>query len=137
MSETLQIWLFAGSFSAIVALGVGINLLKIQMTALQTTQDTLIKFLGNKAAFLLHSPHTPELDALIDKFRRDHITDTEMQEFINMLLTIEGDITMAKGERLLASLVLLAIERIDTSRIKGFNLGDAPARHKQEPKITP
>ena len=68
MSETLQIWLFAGAFSGIVALGIGINLLKIQMTALQTTQDTLIKFLGNKAAFLLHSPTRRSLTPSLTSF---------------------------------------------------------------------
>ena len=54
-----------------------------------------------------------------------------------MLITIEGDIAMQKGERLLASLVLLAIERIDTSRVKEFNLGDAQARHKKQPHPIP
>ena len=134
MSEYIQIWLFAGAFGLSGGLCIAVAALRNQMAVLQATQDTLIKFLGQKAAFLLHSPHTLELDALIDKFRGQTITDAELQEFINMLLIIESDTAVPKGERLLATLVLLAIETIDKKGLKGFNVGDSITRHRTDNK---
>lgn len=138
MSETLQLALFTACFGAIVGLAGWMMNLKMSVVRLDTTLSVLINMLGKRAAGILHSPHTPELDALIDKFRRDHITDTEMQEFIDMLLKIEGDMAEPKGDRLLASLVLIAIERMDLTRasLKRFNLGDKESRHRAEPTVT-
>jgi hypothetical protein len=121
MNEYTLIWLFAAAFAGIVALAASVTLLKIQMTALQTTQDTLIKLLGSKAAFLLHSPHTPELDLLIDKFRDDNINPTERQKLSGMLTDIERNQTLPKTERLLASLVLLPLECVDKKTLKKLN----------------
>jgi hypothetical protein len=121
MNEYTLIWLFAAAFAGIVALAAGVTLLKIQMTALQTTQDTLIKLLGSKAAFLSHSPHTPELDLLIDKFRDDNINPTERQKLSGMLTDIERNQTLPKTERLLASLVLLPLECVDRKTLKKLN----------------
>jgi hypothetical protein len=121
MNEYTLIWLFAAAFAGIVALAASVTLLKIQMTALQTTQDTLIKLLGSKAAFLLHSPHTPELDLLIDKFRDDNINPTERQKLSGMLTDIERNQTLPKTERLLASLVLLPLECVDSKTLKKLN----------------
>ena len=69
----------------------------------------------------MHSPHTPELDLLIDKFRDDNMNPTEKQKLSGMLTDIERNQTLPKTERLLASLVLLPLECVDRKTLKKLN----------------
>lgn len=133
MTETVQIWLFAGAFGAIVALAGWMSSMKVSLAKQETTLNVLINMLGKRAAGILHSPHTPELDVLIEKFRGDNITAVEMQEFCDRLLIIEADVTLTKGERLLATLVLLAVEQMNAKRQPGLNVGNSKARRTMNP----
>ena len=133
MTETVQIWLFAGAFGAIVALAGWMSSMKVSLAKQETTLNVLINMLGKRAAGILHSPHTPELDVLIEKFRGDNITGVEMQEFCDRLLIIEADVTLTKGERLLATLVLLAVEQMNAKRQPGLNVGNSKARRTMNP----
>lgn len=133
MTETVQIWLFAGAFGAIVALAGWMSSMKVSLAKQETTLNVLINMLGKRAAGILHSPHTPEHDVLIEKFQGDNITAVEMQEFCDRLLIIEADVTLTKGERLLATLVLLAVEQMNAKRQPGLNVGNSKARRTMNP----
>lgn len=133
MTETVQIWLFAGAFGAIVALAGWMSSMKVSLAKQETTLNVLINMLGKRAAGILHAPHTPELDVLIEKFQGDNITAVEMQEFCDRLLIIEADVTLTKGERLLATLVLLAVEQMNAKRQPGLNVGNSKARRTMNP----
>lgn len=133
MTETVQIWLFAGAFGAIVALAGWMSSMKVSLAKQETTLNVLINMLGKRAAGILHSSHTPELDVLIEKFQGDNITAVEMQEFCDRLLIIEADVTLTKGERLLATLVLLAVEQMNAKRQPGLNVGNSKARRTMNP----
>lgn len=50
--------------------------LKTDMTWVKSS----LKILGDKAGAVLHSPHTPEFDALIEKFWHDQLTSEEAKE---------------------------------------------------------
>jgi hypothetical protein len=128
MNEYTLIWLFGGAFGAIAALGGWMVALKIQMATLQTTLNIMANMMGKKAAWFLHSPHTPEFDALVDKFRADALTVKETESFKTMLHKIESTEEAATGDRLAAASVLLYIEPIDSAKLKSFNDMKAPIK---------
>lgn len=44
---------------------------------------------GKKSVRVLHSPHTPDLDALLDKYEHEEITYEEVIKLVSMLEEIE------------------------------------------------
>lgn len=76
-----------------------------------TRVETIISMWNTKFAEILHSPHTPELDALLEKlvksYRDKHfdLTMAEWTELQKMTCELENDTTLAKGERMLAGMV--------------------------------
>ena len=76
-----------------------------------TRVETIISMWNTKSAEILHSPHTPELDALLEKFVKSYkekhydLTMEEWQGLQKMTCALENDQTLAKGERMLAAMV--------------------------------
>lgn len=46
---------------------------------------------GKKSVRTLHSPHTPELDALLEKYEHEQITYDEVQKLIAILEHVEAN----------------------------------------------
>jgi hypothetical protein len=63
-------------------LGREVALLKMQV-------GVFWKGVSFSASQALHSPHTPELDELIERFQQGTITDTELRKFKSMLAKIK------------------------------------------------
>lgn len=72
--------------------------------------ETTFSLFNEKAASILHSPHTPELDSALEKLMESYEKNSDMSqpEWANLLrLTeqIEHDRELSKGERLIAAMV--------------------------------
>lgn len=80
--------------------------------AVNTTDvQWLIRAMGNTAGRTLHSPHTPELDHLIEKFEREELLWPEVAKFATMLKTIETSPDAPKGDKLAAGILLMSLEK--------------------------
>ena len=111
MSEATAIWLIGGSYAFTMALaigGIGAYILIVQRIK---AVEVLISMLSVKAANILHSPHTPELDALLEKYYRTYnerhfeLSHAEWKELLKLCQDIEDDSSEPKGTRLLAAIV--------------------------------
>lgn len=69
--------------------------------------EIILATISEKAASILHSPHTPELDALLEKYvnRNYELTPEEWQRLLAMTDDIERDHGVSKGERVLAAIL--------------------------------
>lgn len=65
--------------------------LQSRMVALETKISVFWRGVSFSAAQVLHSPHNPELDELIEKFQHDQIDDQELRKFKGMLGEIAKD----------------------------------------------
>ncbi len=82
-----------------------------RVAQLETKVDLFWKSVADRAASLLHSPHTPVLDRLLERYQRQEISTDELQRLIVMLRDIEVDATIDSGLRFAASVMLSAIEQ--------------------------
>jgi hypothetical protein len=80
-----------------------------RIIAIETKIEIFWKGVSYSAAQALHSPHTPALDELIEKFQRDQIDDAELSEFKKKLSEIENDEGETPFRRKAASEVLTLI----------------------------
>ncbi len=75
--SALEVSLFILIFGAIgtcIAAGTGVAFyLGNRMTAVEVKIEMWTDSLGSKALGWLHSPHTPELDALIEKYQKSQM----------------------------------------------------------------
>jgi hypothetical protein len=71
--------------------------------------ETINSLYSERVATVLHSPHTPEMDVLLEKFRDEYIrrhyelTPAEWQKLAELTEAIVNDELLAKGERQLAA----------------------------------
>lgn len=130
MTEAVQTWLFGGAYGFSIVLATFIVRQAISVAKMETTLAVMINMMGKRAAGILHSPHSPELDELIEKFQQDQITDSELQKFCDLLMKMEHDPNIAKGERGLAMGVLILIDEIYKHRPVSLKLGDTKGRRK-------
>lgn len=86
-----------------------INEVERRMERMQTQIEVFWKGVSYSSSQALHSPHTPELDALIEKYQRDEITSEELIEFKNMLRAIVTDPKESVGRKKSARETLLTI----------------------------
>lgn len=103
MSEIAAAWICAavavmGLFGSIVAVYV---LLVQRITRL----ETFFEVLGKKAAQVLHSPHTPELDYHLEKYINGKMQDGDWATLLVLVEEIEHDLTKSKSERALAGFI--------------------------------
>lgn len=112
MNQTIILWLF-GAYQSILTLalasGIGWLILIVQRL---TKVETILALIADKAAAILHSPHTPELDALLEKYcdRTYTMTELEWEKLRRMCGEIEDNLSLPKEERALAAFVGAAAE---------------------------
>lgn len=70
--------------------------------------EVIISLLGETAAKVLHSPHTPELDALLEKYcdRYYELSNPEWTRLLEICTMIESNPKISKQERALAGFIL-------------------------------
>lgn len=73
------------------ALRDGLNALQQKVGVMEAQVQVFWRGVSFSSAQALHSPHSPVLDALIEKFQRDQIDDVELAEFKGMLHEIAED----------------------------------------------
>lgn len=84
--------------------------MEADLLVLKKQVEIFWKGVSFSSAQALHSPHSPELDILIEKFQRGQIDDEELGEFKAMLRHIETDDTETAFRRKAASEVLILIK---------------------------
>ncbi len=77
---------------------------------LETKIDVFWKNVAFDAARILHSPHTPELDVLLEKLGRDELIPVETARLIEMLAEVSDDRSAPSGNRIAAVIILRIIE---------------------------
>lgn len=125
MDESALRWIF-GIVLAVVTALVGViwksldrqierlgskgDKLATDVARLQTQTELFWNAMGSKAASILHSPHTPELDVLLDKWNAHRLTLADAETLVAMLQEIEA-IHEPHGTKLASVMLLLAIKR--------------------------
>lgn len=100
--------LFISGFGFCVVAGVTGYVMLVQRLSIV---ETVLKMIGKNAAKALHSPHTPELDALLEKYlktytdRHYEMSRDEWKDLKDKCNIIIEDLTISKGERLLAGII--------------------------------
>lgn len=118
MSETLLIFLIGGSYAfCFAATGGGIlTMMRIydRMALIDNESskrisklEAVLSMVADKAANILHSPHTPELDSLLEKYGKQNysLTCEEWSRLIGLTDEIETDLSVPKPERVLAGFI--------------------------------
>jgi hypothetical protein len=111
MDKDVILWIFG-----FILTGLGMCIGGMLAWAFSTSQrltkvETIVSLLAQKAAEILHSPHTPELDAMLEKYLRTYtdrgyeLTRDEWDKLREMCSLLEKDESLAKGERLLAGII--------------------------------
>lgn len=103
MNQELILWVLGQSF---VYAGV-LVLAYIKVTNRLTRLETIMDMLGDKAAKILHSPHTPDLDRLLEKYidKYYNLTLEEWKELLARCDEIENNLANPKDQRALAAIV--------------------------------
>jgi hypothetical protein len=110
MSENIEIilWVLGGVFVCIAAGAGGFLKLYAMIYDLRESLgrlETKFEMLGFSAARVLHSPHTPELDALLEKYSEGCMMGEDWMKLEKLVLLIETDVTLPKEERALAGII--------------------------------
>ena len=110
--STLEIGLFLlifGAVGACIAAGTTVAfLISNRVTALEValkfwTQE--MEMFSKKAMAMLHSPHTPELDRLIEKDQANNLDEADWKRLLEMATEEEKNLSNPKFERALAAFV--------------------------------
>jgi len=77
-----------------------------RVTATETTIRVFLHILGDKAASLIHSPHTPQLDLLLEEYQEGHMPREKLRRLYTMLddmvhEPLSHDFTEAKRNQML------------------------------------
>lgn len=83
-----------------------------------------LKILGDKSGLILHSPHTPEFDRLIEKFWHNNLTEQEVVELREKLNSIINESEPAN------------VARIGLKAAAAAMLGSLVALHKTNGRTT-
>lgn len=117
MDKEIALWIIGLFVTVVVAPVVGFILTRSfshgdRLTKIETDiswiRDTFA-VAGKKAARVLHSPHTPVLDALLEKYEAETISWSEVNRLYKMLEDIINDLKLGKDVRMAASILLTSI----------------------------
>jgi len=109
MSETTILWIFGAFITVLTLVLAGLGGLGFSLAQRVTRLEAVLSLYSDKAAAILHSPHTPEMDALLEKFREEYIArqqELSLKDWERLAaLTDEiwRDTSIPKGERNLAA----------------------------------
>jgi hypothetical protein len=110
MNQEAVLWIFGILITVVTAvlgfLCTAVIDLKVRIVRIETT----FSLYNEKAANILHSPHTPELDVALEQLLKCYNENRDMtqDQWVNLLRLveqIENDREIAKGERMLAAMV--------------------------------
>lgn len=105
-----------------------IRQLEEKATRNQTKIDFVWDILEQRAVQLLHSPHTPELDILLESWAVRTIDDEGVRDLVERLRAIvTGEDPREKTDRLIAGLLLAAIELRLNEAEAAKRAGELPA----------
>lgn len=107
-----------GTGASVLGVGVGAY---IKVTERLTRMETMMSIISKKAASILISPHTPELDALLVEYVESHfdLPMAKWERMEHLVLEIENDKNRGKDERVLAAMVAaLADHKLSRYRTK-------------------
>jgi hypothetical protein len=90
-----------------------------RLSTVENDVKWIIRSLGVAAGQTLHSPHTPELDHLIEKYEREELLWHEVGKFARMLKTIANNSESIKGDKLAATILLMSLEKTYGDILKG------------------
>lgn len=82
-----------------------------RLASIETKVDFFWRLLGEKAAIVLHSPHTPLLDTLLEQYAANTLTPDEVDTLLAKLNIAEQDTREQPGYRLAAAMLSLAIRQ--------------------------
>lgn len=106
--------IFAGLWGVYRFLSRSIAALADRMSRIETKVEIFWKVLGDKASLLLHSPHTPGLDELLEKYQREELSSRELDQLAEQLRAIEIGASPDhpdKADHLAAGMLLLAMQQ--------------------------
>jgi len=111
MNETVSLWI-VGEFLVLAGIIIGCY---VSLTNRLTRLETINEITGHKAAEILHSSITPDLDKLIEKYNHPKATLTvaEKADLLARLHAIVADETLSKGERMLAATIITSSPHAD------------------------
>jgi hypothetical protein len=110
MNQEAILWIFGILITVVTAvlgkLCTAVIDLKVRTVRIETT----FSLYNEKAANILHSPHTPELDSALEQLLKCYnenrdMTQDQWANLLRLVEQIENDREIAKGERMLAAMV--------------------------------
>lgn len=117
MDKDVLLWIIGAFLTFIVAPVVGWTLTRVFLHG-----DRLVKIetdigwiresfntMGKKAVRVLHSPHTPNLDVLLEKYEAETISWTEVNELHEMLEAIVSDPNSGKDMKTAAGILIASL----------------------------
>lgn len=110
MNQEAVLWIF-GTIITLCTLVIGKLLASVDnLTGRVIRIETAFSLFNEKAANILHSPHTPELDLALEKlvvaYQKNHdLKMEEWRELLRLVELIENDRELLHGERLIAAMI--------------------------------
>ena len=110
MNQEAVLWIF-GTIITLCTLVIGKLLASVDnLTGRVIRIETAFSLFNEKAANILHSPHTPELDLALEKlvvaYHKNHdLKMEEWRELLRLVELIENDRELLHGERLIAAMI--------------------------------
>ena len=110
MSSDAIISAIIGSGLLILSSAVGVILKKMStMDGRLIRIETTFDLMGHKMMGAFHSPHSPEIDAYLEKWQAKVITESEIQALKTLCEQIEADPSKPREERAMAAEQVLYI----------------------------
>jgi hypothetical protein len=103
MSEITAGWISA--VVAVLLLFGSIGGVYVMLAQRITRLETFFEVFGRKAAQILHSPHTPELDNYLEKYIANTMSDGDWIELMKLCDALEICLLKPKEERVLAAII--------------------------------
>lgn len=107
MNQEAILWLL-GIVQTVMLLAISAGVAWLLVIVQRLTKvETILAMFAERAAAILHSPHTPELDELLEKYcdREYELSEPEWRKLLFMTGEIDKDMTLPKEERVLAAII--------------------------------
>lgn len=122
MNETILLWALGLVVAAIGAMSAVIYSQGSRITKIETIMGFWMDLIGQKAAKILHSPHTPELDHFLKKMIENTLDVNDTITLVKLVDALEADTTKPKEERALAAMVGAACHSRLHTQIPGYKV---------------
>lgn len=104
MDKEVFLWLFGFVITGLIGLFVFLVKSHFAVENRLTKVETFLQMFSETAAKVLHSPHTPDLDRLLEKYmdRNYELSNDEWGELRNICEEVENDANESKGSQAMA-----------------------------------